>query len=190
MTDALMEDEANGAEQVYAELARLQAQLQACTAELDRHRDRLRLGHSVDFNDYAYRPQVRDWSGSPTHTRLMALLACHQTGYVEWLERICAMESRLRAIPLLPQLMTSPDQPCWENAWLPGLDACILYTLTATLKPATYLEVGSGHSTRFVRRAIQDFGLATRIVSIDPHPTAEVDALCDEVIRLRARTFR
>ena len=36
---------------------------------------------------------------------------------------------------------------------------------------------------RFVRRALEDHGLSTHVVSIDPHPRAEVDALCDEVIR-------
>jgi hypothetical protein len=33
------------------------------------------------------------------------------------------------------------------------------------------------------RRAKDDGSLATEIVSIDPHPRAEVDALCDKVIR-------
>jgi len=46
-----------------------------------------------------------------------------------------------------------------------------------------YLEVGSGHSTRFVRRSCRDHGLAMTITSIDPQPRAEVDALCDAVIR-------
>jgi hypothetical protein len=49
--------------------------------------------------------------------------------------------------------------------------------------PAQYLEVGSGFSTLFARRAIEDFGLRTRIVSVDPHPRAEVDSCCDEVVR-------
>jgi hypothetical protein len=50
-------------------------------------------------------------------------------------------------------------------------------------RPALYVEVGSGNSTKFVRRAIRDHGLATRVVSIDPQPRAEVDGLCDEIIR-------
>ena len=45
------------------------------------------------------------------------------------------------------------------------------------------MEVGSGNTTKFVRRAISDHGLPTRIVSIDPHPRAEVDGICDEMIR-------
>ena len=34
-----------------------------------------------------------------------------------------------------------------------------------------------------MRRAIEDGGLSTRIVSIDPSPRVEIDPLCDEVIR-------
>jgi hypothetical protein len=77
----------------------------------------------------------------------------------------------------------SPDQPHWRNHYLPPLDGMILYTLIRKLRPATYLEIGSGNSTKFVRKAIRDHGLSTRIISIDPSPRAEIDALCDEVIR-------
>ena len=53
------------------------------------------------------------------------------------------------------------------------------------IDPATYLEVSSGYSTTFAARAKADGGLATRIVSIDPEPRAEIDQLCDEVVRER-----
>ena len=49
----------------------------------------------------------------------------------------------------------------------------------------TYLEVGSGNSTRFARRAIRDHRLRTRITSIDPNPRVEVERLCAESIRSR-----
>ena len=38
-------------------------------------------------------------------------------------------------------------------------------------------------STCFARQAITDMNLATRIVSIDPEPRGEIDAICDTVIR-------
>lgn len=78
-----------------------------------------------------------------------------------------------------------PSQPHWANGWLPSIDAAMLYSLIVERRPTTYFEVGSGNSTKFVRRAIRDHGLSTRIVSIDPQPRAEVDAICDEVIRCR-----
>lgn len=74
-------------------------------------------------------------------------------------------------------------RPAWVNEFLPGMDSASLYGFVRSRAPQTYLEVGSGTSTRFVRQAIGDAGLATRIVSIDPKPRAEVDALCDEMVR-------
>ena len=78
----------------------------------------------------------------------------------------------------------APGEPRWHNAYFFGLDAVALYGLLADRNPAVYLEVGSGNSTMFARRAIQDHGLRTRIISIDPEPRADVDALCDEVLRV------
>ena len=69
------------------------------------------------------------------------------------------------------------------NEWFPAFDAVSLYGFIATRQPRRLIEIGSGNSTLFARRAIVDHRLATRIVSIDPAPRAEVDAICDEVLR-------
>src|SRR3546814_4142098 len=53
----------------------------------------------------------------------------------------------------------------------------------AQRQPERYVEVGSGHSTAFTRRAIDDNGLATHVTSIDPAPRADIDELCDDVRR-------
>ena len=74
-------------------------------------------------------------------------------------------------------------EPRWWNGWIPGLDAAALYARLVQERPRTYMEVGSGNSTSFARRAISDHGLPTKIVSIDPHPRAAIDAICDEVVR-------
>ena len=89
----------------------------------------------------------------------------------------------LAPLSQVPHDETDPSLPFWSNPWLPPLDGATLYGLVATLRPSLYVEVGSGFSTKFVRMAIRDHGLDTRIVSIDPQPRAEVDALCDEVLR-------
>ena len=49
--------------------------------------------------------------------------------------------------------------------------------------PVRYFEIGSGNSTKFARRAIKDHNLDTIITSIDPFPRAEVDIICDNIIR-------
>lgn len=77
------------------------------------------------------------------------------------------------------------SQPYWYNGMLPGLDAAALYTFLADMKPAYYIEIGSGHSTRFAAKAIVRHSPETRIVSIDPNPAIDVDGLCHEVFRSR-----
>ncbi len=74
--------------------------------------------------------------------------------------------------------------PYYINPFLPGFDSISLYCIIAETNPATYLEIGSGNSTKFARKAISDNKLNTRIISIDPYPRAEIDQLCDEVIRI------
>jgi hypothetical protein len=44
--------------------------------------------------------------------------------------------------------------PAWENDMFPTLDAIALYCMLSLYRPARYLEIGAGHSTKFARRAI------------------------------------
>ena len=73
--------------------------------------------------------------------------------------------------------------PFWLNAWFSPLDAIALTGLLKAHNPARMVEIGSGVSTKYARRAVTNYGLRTRLTSIDPRPRNEVDALCDEVIR-------
>jgi hypothetical protein len=73
--------------------------------------------------------------------------------------------------------------PFWDNIWFLPPDAVSLYAMLARFKPSIYFEIGSGNSTRFARQAIIDHNLRTRIISVDPHPRAAIDSICDEVIR-------
>ncbi|MGI9487718.1 MAG: class I SAM-dependent methyltransferase [Geminicoccaceae bacterium] len=64
-----------------------------------------------------------------------------------------------------------------DQAWFPRLDALAAYTLVRTRKPARIVEVGSGHSTRFMAAAIEDGGLSTELTCIDPAPRASLSSL-------------
>jgi hypothetical protein len=92
-------------------------------------------------------------------------------------------KERLAAISVTGNPATG--EPYWRNGYLPGLDAAVLYSLLAARHPARYVEVGSGHSTRFAGRAIRDHALRTRIHCIDPSPRAAVGGLADHVSRSR-----
>jgi predicted O-methyltransferase YrrM len=76
-----------------------------------------------------------------------------------------------------------PGEPSLENGWFEGGDARAAYGIVAALRPKRIVEIGSGNSTKFMRRAIRDFSLGTTILSIDPAPRAEIDVLCDTVVR-------
>lgn len=74
-------------------------------------------------------------------------------------------------------------QPRWWNGCQPALDALSLYCFVAMYRPRNFIEIGSGYSTMFVRRSINDHKLNTKITSIDPQPRANIDIICDTVIR-------
>lgn len=67
--------------------------------------------------------------------------------------------------------------PRWGQEWFAPLDAAILYAFIRQYRPARFLEVGSGHSTRFAAQAISDGKLATQHVAIDPAPRAVLGGL-------------
>ena len=50
-------------------------------------------------------------------------------------------------------------------------------------KPKKYIEIGSGNSTKVVRKSIKDNDLKTIVTSIDPFPRANIDHLADKVLR-------
>lgn len=133
--------------------------------------------------DYAVHPRAR-WGnawGLPAHDALEKIIWRNDKPIIATLETIAGYREALRNIPA--RAPEDHDTPRWINGWLPGLDGAALYALVRERQPAVYWEVGSGNSTRFVKQAIVDGNLPTRIVSIDPSPRAEIDRLCDEVLR-------
>jgi hypothetical protein len=117
----------------------------------------------------------------PAHPQLVEILAQGRDTYAEHLGHILSFRDELLAIGRDP----TATEPGWiqEPQWLWGLDCASLYTFMRDRRPARYVEVGSGNSTKFVVRARRDGGLSTHITSIDPHPRAEIDQLCDHVVR-------
>jgi len=75
------------------------------------------------------------------------------------------------------------SRPRFDQQWFSGLDAAVAYAMVRQLQPARIIEVGSGHSTRFMARAIRDGALATNLHSIDPQPRRDIDHLCQTVTR-------
>lgn len=65
----------------------------------------------------------------------------------------------------------------FDQDWFPRLDAAAAYAVVRREKPRRIVEVGSGHSTRFMAQAVSDGRLSTRITCIDPAPRATLARL-------------
>ena len=110
------------------------------------------------------------WDQAP-HPKLDARFAADREAFRAVLDGCAEQLGALRAIP----------RPEWKNDFFGGIDAVALYHFISTRRPGRYVEIGSGHSTRFARRAITDAGLDTTITSIDPAPRADIQSFCDVV---------
>ena len=71
----------------------------------------------------------------------------------------------------------APPAPRWDQDWFPRLDAAAAYALVRSTRPKRIVEVGCGHSTRFLARAVADGRLDTQITAIDPAPRASLAGL-------------
>ncbi len=78
-----------------------------------------------------------------------------------------------------------PPEPRWDQDWFPRLDAAVLYALARRRPPRRAVEVGSGHSTRFLLRALRDGGAEAAVTAIDPAPRADLAGLGDRLRLLR-----
>lgn len=106
-----------------------------------------------------------------------ALFAAHAARFQDVLD---SMDKHADA---LTTLGGDPPAPRWTQQWFARLDAAAAYVLVRDRRPRRIVEVGSGHSTRFLARAAADGGLDTKITAIDPAPRADLTGLPVTFIR-------
>ncbi len=99
--------------------------------------------------------------------------------FAAFLERIDTYADELTAISGL-----RPPQPRFEQDWFPRLDAAAHYTMVREHCPQRIVEIGSGHSTRFLCRAITDGALDCELTAIDPQPRADISQLPIRIMRV------
>jgi len=133
------------------------------------------------FLDYPPQPVPRYGYGKPPHGGLSEILNRKRQEYAQTLTEFLLFKADLQKIPL--DKPDEPRAPYWLNQYFMGIDAVSLYAFTCLRNPSRCIEIGSGNSTKFIRRAIDDHALRTRILSIDPQPRVEIDDLCDEIRR-------
>ncbi len=106
--------------------------------------------------------------------------AAHNGDYREFLAELRKLDLSHIPISLSP---AAPLVPAWLGGPITAFDSLALYAMVRKHTPKLYLEIGSGMTTCFARQAITDAKLPTKVVSIDPQPRREVDAICDHTIR-------
>jgi hypothetical protein len=130
---------------------------------------------------YPVSPRPRWGFGQPVHPAMRDVLERSRPTYERCIDDLGRHRDALYAVPMAGS--AAGTHPFWNNVWFSCLDAASLVSLLLTHRPKRYLEIGSGHSTRFARHAISWGKLSTEVISIDPQPRAEIDGICDRVVR-------
>jgi hypothetical protein len=119
------------------------------------------------FIPYRYAARVEPCAYPALEPRLAARVPAFET-VLDDIEALGARLERLRG---------PAPQPRFDQDWFPRLDAAVAYAMVCRARPARIVEVGSGHSTRFLVRALADEGLGTEVVCIDPARRAALRGL-------------
>jgi hypothetical protein len=118
-----------------------------------------------------------------SHPPLAAITKMCEREHASYIKILAGIRELNSYFAAIPRTKTKELEPHWLGGSMIPFDLATIYYFLYSLRPATYVEVGSGTSTCFARRAISDHGLPTKIVSIDPVPRAAIDGICDSVIR-------
>ncbi|HEX2815538.1 MAG TPA: class I SAM-dependent methyltransferase [Phenylobacterium sp.] len=137
--------------------------------------------HEFKVVDYSYKAEIRYGAGRPAHPELLDLIGQGRERYSAFLTGLGEIQADFAQVPMKGRY--DRLTPFWLNTWFPPLDGMALTGMLRALNPARFVEVGSGVSTKFARRAVQMYGLRTQLTSIDPEPRNEIDRLCNHVIR-------
>ena len=129
------------------------------------------------FIPYRYAASLPAAAARKPYAAIERFMARHEEEFAKRLEALSAYKDTFESFGAQP-----PPEPRIEQDWFPRLDAAIAYAMIREEKPARIVEVGSGHSTRFMARAIRDGNLDTVFTAIDPAPRAAIEALPVQVI--------
>ena len=154
-----------------------------CGLEVARYRPTPAKQNRLEL-DYDVRIAPRWGYELEANKHIERAIAAHRARYARTLNGFLRYQGAISAIPG-DSADDDPVSPHWNNPFFSGLDAASLVCFILETRPEVYFEIGSGNSTKFARHAINLDGLQTKVISLDPHPRAEIDALCDEVRRIR-----
>jgi hypothetical protein len=132
----------------------------------------LGLARQGFFIPYRYAENLPAPGDNSPYPAVQNMFAARESDFQDIIELVETFARDLEAIGTRP-----PPAPRWEQDWFPRLDAAVLYSLIRHHQPRRVIEVGSGHSTRFIAQAVTDGAFLCVITAIDPAPRATVAGL-------------
>jgi predicted O-methyltransferase YrrM len=110
-------------------------------------------------------------------------LRFEDAGFLEFLSSRCLPYRHEYAA--LPRYPTAPDADFYlDNQWFGAVDAEVLYCIIREFRPRHIVEIGSGFSTRLMRRAIAAGDQETTLTCVDPEPRVSIERYADRFLRL------
>jgi predicted O-methyltransferase YrrM len=131
------------------------------------------------FIPHRYASRLPPPGAQPPYDGIEALFDRERAAFLAIIDLIDAQADTLRGLGRL-----------LDQAWFPPLDGAVAYSLIRARRPKRIVEVGSGHSTRLLARALTDAGIdigagsgveagkeAGEMVAVDPAPRADIAGL-------------
>lgn len=112
------------------------------------------------FIPHRYAPLLQPPGTQPPYPAIERLFEEHSAAFDTMIDAVDAHAAALEGMRAL-----------FEQSWFPSLDAAVAYALVRERKPRHVVEVGSGHSTRVLAKAMGGLG---EILAVDPAPRADI----------------
>jgi predicted O-methyltransferase YrrM len=126
------------------------------------------------FIPHRYAPLLPPPGAQPPYPAIERLFEEHADQFAAVLDAVDAQADALESCKAM-----------FEQSWFPSLDAAVAYALVRERKPRHIIEVGSGHSTRLLSKAVGGVG---EILAIDPAPRADIADLPG--VRVKSSTLQ
>jgi hypothetical protein len=129
--------------------------------------------------DYPVNPLPLYTPETKPHQLLNEIISANNDTYKTLVERSVQHIDIFKKFPLK---FTDNKMPAWENNFFPAFDTVMAYTILEKFRPESYIEIGSGNSTKLANFCRKEEGLNFTITSFDPHPRREIKEIADKWI--------
>lgn len=139
--------------------------------------------------DHYHEPLIRPKRNLRRSLRQPRLLPGIDLRIPEQLDLLAQLQNYGDELKEIPYASTPGTDPYYSNPAFAAGDAEILYKIIRHVRPERVIEIGAGHSSRFIQRALQRNQVEdTRHICIEPYENPWLEELDAQVIRSRLET--